>query len=325
MTIDVTEIKRRLSVLLRDQNMVNEYIRQYGPTVDMRNIKAIKAQKQKQMRQTEFGDGEDPVFKLHVCCPVCNENEIYAHELRAKSQVVTYTAFQVPVYAAAPGFKTVDYNILAVTVCPRCLFASADKKDFIRYDSTGKNEIKSQMARQVIMGLQEKIGERKAILRYITDYNSFFSRPRSDEAAIAAYRLAIARAATEAFFEQPYAYFKMGAYTLKIARILKDGGQDTAEALRESLHFMEESYRISNSPSEEIEMQTLYTIVALLIRIGEMKKANSYLGVFSTLEAQRKTEIQSNPALTTQTIIKWADKAKSLWEYRDDEELFKDD
>ena len=41
MAIDVVEVKRRLNALLNDVNLVNEYIRQFGPSIDIKNIKAV--------------------------------------------------------------------------------------------------------------------------------------------------------------------------------------------------------------------------------------------------------------------------------------------
>ena len=42
MAIDVVEVKRRLLSLLNDTNLVNEYLRQFGPTLDIKHIKSIK-------------------------------------------------------------------------------------------------------------------------------------------------------------------------------------------------------------------------------------------------------------------------------------------
>ncbi len=47
MAIDVAEVKRRLQTLLNDTNLVNDYIRQFGPTIDIKHIKAVKEAKTK--------------------------------------------------------------------------------------------------------------------------------------------------------------------------------------------------------------------------------------------------------------------------------------
>jgi uncharacterized protein (DUF2225 family) len=325
MTIDVSEVKRRLLTLLNDANLVNEYIRQYGATLDIKNIKALKERRAKARQAAESDEGQDPVFDIKVRCPVCNRDEITCYELRAKSQQVILNKFLVPTYTGASGYRTLDYTLLAVTVCPRCLFASPDKKDFSRMQPGVLAELKSQLTSNVIMTLQEKIGERKAILRSVSDYESYFRNPRLDDSAIASYRLAMARAKVEEWFEQPYSLYKLGAYALRIAKIMKDAGVDNREVLREALNFYEEAFRTSNCPSEEIEMQVIYTIVALYLKLGDQKKANSYIGVLKNLRQARQAEIKENPKLTTVIIDRWIAKAAMLWDYREEPDYYKDE
>ncbi|MBD3392198.1 MAG: DUF2225 domain-containing protein [Chitinivibrionales bacterium] len=322
MTIDVIEVKRRLRALLNDNNLVSEYIRQYGPTIDIKNIKIIKEKKAKAARATESGEGNDPVFEIKLACPVCNQNEITCYELRAKSQQVLQNKFLVPRYQGAMGYRTVDYTMLGVAVCHRCLFASPDKKDFNRPNPSGAGEIKSQLTSNIIMTLQERIGERRALLKYVSDYASYFQRPRTEDAAIASYRLSMTRANVEAWYEQPYSFYKLGSYCLRIAKIITDGGGDNREVLREALAYFKEAFRTSNCPAEEIEMQVIYTIVALCMKLGDHRQANSYIGVFTNLKNARTAEMKEDPKLNTVTIEKWQDKARYLWEDRDREDLF---
>ncbi len=326
MTINVAEVKKRLLGFLHDDNLVSEYIRAYGPTIDIKHIKTIKDAKTQSVDLSSSGTGNDPTFDIMVSCPVCNREEIPCYELRAKSQKVSQNKFLVPCYEGTTGYKTVDYTLIAVTVCPRCLMASPDKKDFIRSGGLMPGDTgKSQLPSNSIMTLQEKIGERKAVLKSVTNYEDYFKRPRSGDAAIASYRLCMARAATEASYEQPYSFYKMGAYALKIAKIMKSINIDNREVLTDALGFFEESYRTSNCPTEEIEMQVVYTIVALYLRLGEQKKANAYIGAFSSLHTNRANDMRDNPALTTTIIDKWTDRAKTLWEDRDRDDLFKDE
>ncbi|MBN1306563.1 MAG: DUF2225 domain-containing protein [Chitinispirillaceae bacterium] len=326
MTINVAEVKRRLLVFLDDRNLVNEYIRQFGPSIDIKRIKEMKEAKCSALQSAGAdGVGTEPMYELQVRCPVCNKDKVTRYELRAKSQQITQNRFLVPLYSGAPPYRTVDYTLVAVTVCPRCLFASPDKKDFNHTGLAGQGENKSQLIGNVIMTLQEKIGERKALMKSGCDCETYFNRHRTAEAAIDSYRLAVLRAKVEAWYEQPYAYYKLGAYSLRIAKITRDDGRDNREPLRDALQYFEEAFRTSNCPSEEIEMQVIYTIVALYMKLGEFKKANSYIGVFSNLLAARKTEMRENPRLNTTLINRWMDKAKLLWEDRNNEELFKEE
>ncbi|MBN1982264.1 MAG: DUF2225 domain-containing protein [Chitinivibrionales bacterium] len=324
MTISVAEVKKRLLALINDENLVNEYIRMYGPVINIKNIKSIKEKHNQSLRVTEEGIGEDPIFEIMVKCPVCSQDDIVCYELRAKSQQISFNKFHVPYYRGTPGYKTVDYTFIYTTVCPRCLFASPDKNDFIRKSGAASHqEIKSQLTTNCILTLQEKIGERKALMKYVSDYSQFFKRPRTDEAAILSLRLAMMRANVEAWYELPYSFYKLGSYGLRIAKIIKDMNGDNRESLREALGFFEEAFRTSNCPSEEVEMQVLYTIVALTLKTGDQKMANSYIAVFTNLKNQRIAEMKQNSKLNTTIIDKWCDRAKFLWEDRDDPEIFK--
>jgi len=321
MTIDVVEVKRRLNALLNDANLVNEYIRQFGPSIDIKNIKTLKEAQAKSIMPPDESVGDDPIFEIKVICPVCGREGITCFELRAKSQQISKNKFLAPTYEGASGFKTVDYSFLSVTVCPKCLFASPDKKDWNR----AEGNTKSQMPGNIIMTLQERIGERRSLLKSVSDVEGYFKRPRTKYAAIDSYNLAISRAHVEAFYEQPYSLYKLGAYSLRIAKILKDSGTDNREILREALGNYEEAFRTSNCPSEEIEMQVIYSIVALCLKLDDHKKANSFLGVFSNLHNDRVIEMKDNPKLNSILIDKWTEKAKLLWEDRDRADLFQDE
>lgn len=326
MEIDVVEVKRRLLALLKEQVLVDEYIDKYGASIDIKHIKAIKESHLKATTSEQDNTpGEDPIFSILVKCPICNMDAIESHELRAKSQLVLQNKFLVPIYEGASGFKTVDYTLLAVTVCPRCLFASPDRKDFGRHDVSTHAEQKSQLSSNLIATIQEKIGERKALMKITGNYEEYFKRPRTFDAVLDSYRLAMSRAKVESWYEQPYSYYKLGAYSLRIAKILKDTGADNQAPLKEALFYFEEAFRTSNCPSEEIEMQVIYLISVLNLKAGDQKKANSYIGVFNNLHNTRATEMRTNPKLNTTIIDKWTEKAKFLWEDRDMEDLFKDE
>ncbi|KMQ53022.1 hypothetical protein CHISP_0243 [Chitinispirillum alkaliphilum] len=320
MSIDVVEVKRRLLALLNDPNMVNDYLRRYGPVIDIKKIKAVK----KNRASDSLPNREnDPIYEITVKCPVCNQDKITGYELRAKTQQVVQNRFLVPSYEGTMNYETVDYSLLAVTVCPRCLFASPDKKDFIKKQLSGPGEVKSQLSSHIIMSIQERTGERKAQLSPVSDFTSYFNRPRNFEASIDSYKLAMSRAKAESWHEQPYSYFKLGSYALRVAKIMQDNHIDDTDILKEALGYFGEAFRTSNCPSEELELQTIYLIVALCLRLNESKKAHSYIGVFTNLKNTRLEEMRENPKLNTTAIDRWNDRAKFLWEERDDPDLFK--
>jgi uncharacterized protein (DUF2225 family) len=326
MVTDVIEVKRRLLALMNDQGLVDEYITRFGPTIDIKYIKTIKEEHSKVPPPVEEAQiGEDPIFELQVKCPICGTDKIISYELRAKSQQILQNKFLVPVYLGASGFKTIDYTLLAPTVCSRCIFASPDRKDFGRFDISTHSFVKSQLSQNVIASLQEKTFERKNLIKFTGNFDEYFSRPRSIESATDSYRLSIARAKVEAWFEQPYSFYKLGSYSLRIAKILKDINKDNTDVLKEALGYFEEAFRTSNCPSEDIEMQVIYNITALYLKLGDQKKANSYIGVFNNLHNTRVEDMREKPSLVTTIIDKWADRAKFLWDDRDTEDVFKDE
>jgi len=265
---------------------------------------------------------QDPVFESTVNCPICGHTGIVSYELRAKSQQVVQTVYLVPVYSGSTGYKTVDYTRLAVTVCPMCLLASPDKKNFNYPSFTGNREEPSSLQASVIISLKEKIEEHKLLLPEALGNTDYFKRERSAQVAIQSYRLATARAAIEAELQQPYSYFKMASYALKIAYIMKCEGQDDTGPLTEALNLFETSFEKSECPSDELEMQVVYLNVVLPIRLGDFGKANSYLNSFSKLKTDRIEAMKKNPALNTKWIEKWEDKSRYMWEERENPKYF---
>lgn len=322
MAINVAEVKKRLSALLNDDSLVDEYLRRFGPQMDIKNIKALKQEKEKNMRTGEEGKGDDPIFETYANCRVCHKKDIVYYQLKAKTQKILQTIFLVPKYESIGDYKTVDYKFLNVAVCPRCLCASADKRDFVREDNLTGKQLKSNLGTNVVLTLQQEIGNRKTMLKQVHNINEYFQRPRTSEAAIMSYLLSNARAEVEALHNQPYAYYKIGFSLLKIAQIKKDGGQNNEEELQQALKQYEEAFTRSNCPSEEIEMQVIYTIVALYLRFGNQKKAHAYLSVFDNILNDRKAEMKEKQGLTTATIDKWRDRARRVWEDRDEPSLF---
>ena len=330
MTIDVAEIKKRLSAVLKDPVKVREYIRQYGPVIDAKNIAELNQEMARRSRRREEKgeEGQDPIFSISLTCPVCSQSEVVGYELHAKSQAVSQNKFLVPVYRGTSGYRTVDYTLLSVAVCHRCLFASPDKKDFSRPATNKANEVKSQLGSNTIITLQERIGERKRIVNGITNYRAYFERPRIDQAVLDSYRLAITRAKAETWHELPYSYFKLGSYLLRIAKILKDMEKNTSETLQSALTYFEESFKRSECPSEEVEIQVMYLIVALSAKLGEHKKAKIYTSAFKSLYVNNK-EREKKPAAENAAapglIALWKDKIEFVRDSLDDPAYFKDE
>jgi uncharacterized protein (DUF2225 family) len=331
MTIDAAEIKKRLSLVFRDDARVQEYLRRYGPVIDAAFVNELNREValRSQRREQKEEEGDDPIFTINVSCPVCGRTGITGYELRAKSQSVSQNKFLVPVYKGTGGYRTVDFTLLSVTVCPRCLFASPDKKDFSRPATDKANETRSVLTSNIIISLQEMIGERKKMVNGISNFGAYFDRPRIDQAAIDSYRLAVARAKIEAWHDMPYVYYKQGSYALRMAKILKDGIKNNIEMLRTALSCFEESFRRSECPAEEVEIQVLYLIVALSAKLGESRKTKIYASSYKNLYVNNKERLNKPASENTAPpalIALWKDKIDFARDsLLDDPEFFKDE
>lgn len=330
MAININEVKRRLKTLLKDDALVFKYIRTYGSSIDIKNVQAIRdgltpsqvSAKKKKNNDVSMGSSNDPVFEIKVKCPVCNKKEITSYQLKAKSQDIEFNKFLVPTYKKTQNYMTVNYSYIYVTVCPRCFFASPDSNDFVKWDIVNQKYKKSQINSSVLLTLQEKMSERQELGSDIADPEDFFSRPRNFDAAIKSIDFAIIRAKAEAYYKIPYANFKLGSYYLRIAHLEKELKKNNSDNLKLALKYFEEAFKGSNSPSEDIEMKTIYLIFSLYLKFGEEGKANSYLGALKNIQTQRKNEMKEDPSLKLNTIKKWLDKSQNLWSDRDMEDLF---
>src|SRR3989339_828735 len=108
MPVDVKEVKRRLALLLKDDNAISEYIRRFGPVIDMKNIKLLKDSEQKSSEGDEDNPakGADPVYEVKLDCPVCGNQEITSYELKAKALQILENRLLQQEYSGALGHRT---------------------------------------------------------------------------------------------------------------------------------------------------------------------------------------------------------------------------
>lgn len=323
MGFDDKLVRKKLEVLLKDESLVEKYLRVFGPKLDMGNISKLK---QDHMRAAAAeggaGDKDDPTYQIKVTCPICNQAEIVCYELKAKSLTSTPDRFLVPRYAGVKPFRTLNYSLYAVTVCPACLFASPDKRDFITFSVQARAENKSQLSPFVLEELRKRVDVRKKLIT-APDYAAHFAHPRSPDAAIAGYRLAIHRALAEASLETPLAWYKAGMYGLKIALLQRDSGKDDADILKDAAKYLANSFRASELKQPDLECQLVYLLAAVFLRLGDQTQCQSYLGVLEKWKGEIGKGKNDNPEMTLGHVERWLDKAKELWTDREDPELWK--
>lgn len=322
MGLDDKLIRKKLEVLLKDEALVEKYLRVYGPKLDMNNISKLK---QDQQRATAsdgaMGDKDDPTFQIKVKCPVCNQAEIVCYELKAKSLNIAHDRFLAPRYTGIKPFRSVNFTLFAVTVCPACLFASPDKRDFVTFSVQARTENKSQLSPFVLEELRKRVDTRKKMIT-APDFAVFFAHPRSPEASIAGYRLAIHRAQVESSMETPLAWYKAGMYALKIALLQRDSGKDDTEILKEGAKYLANSFKSSELKQPDLECQLLYLLSAVYLRIGEQAQCQSYMGVLEKWKSEIAKGKGDNPEMTVAHVDRWLDKAKELWTDREQPDLW---
>jgi uncharacterized protein (DUF2225 family) len=322
MGLDDKLIRKKLEVLLKDEALVEKYLRVFGPRLDMNNITKLK-QEQIQAAASEggAGDKDDPTFQIKVKCPVCNQSYIKCFELKAKSLTSAPDRFQVPRYTGVKPFRTLNFALFAVTVCPSCLFASPDKRDFVTFSVQARTENKSQLSPFVLEELRKRVEDRKKLIT-APNFGEFFEHPRSPEAGIASYRLAVHRAQIESSLETPLAWYKAGMYALKIALLQRESRKDDTEALKEAVKYLANSFKSSELKQPDLECQLLYLLAALYLRLGEQAQCQSYMGVLERWKSEIAKGKGDNPEMTVAHVDRWLDKAKELWTDREQPDLW---
>lgn len=324
MGLDDKLVRKKLEVLLKDPALVETYLRTYGPRLDMTYVTKVKAGQQKASADgSGSGDKEDPTYQIKLKCPICNQNDIICLELKAKSLTTTPDRFGAPRFQGVKGFRPMNYSLAAVTVCPACLFASPDKRDFVTFSVQTRSENKSQLGPFVLDELRQKVEERKMMLAPVSDFAAHFRHPRSADAAIHSYRLAVHRALVEAAMETTLAWYKAGMYGLRIALMLREAGKDDEAVLKESAAYLSKSFRNSELKTPEMEYQLIYTLCALYLRLGDQTQCQAFLGVLDRIKAELAKKEKDDPSVTTSHVEKWLEKAKDLWTDRELPDLWK--
>jgi hypothetical protein len=322
--IDENGVRRRLKIMLGNDKLVEEYIKQYGFRIDMTKIKTMRSVTEKVLdiaAATETA-ADDPVFTVFLKCPSCYMTNLPSYELKAKSLQVMTDKFGMPHFRAMGRYKVVDFNLLSVTVCPQCLFASPDKRDFIGRDPARNREIPPRLHQ----------GELAAILAVADDRNNWLSeqsldamndllpRTRTPQAGIASYDLAIQRAEIEFKRNVPFSAYKIAAYTLKQATIAATYEIDPAPYYLKALKGYLTCFERSNAPGFNYEGQVLYQVIALALKLNQMEIAGSYIGVLD--RSKMRVEAANVEAAIAQAFTRWYNAAREIWADRENPDLW---
>ncbi|MCP4757210.1 MAG: TerB family tellurite resistance protein [Proteobacteria bacterium] len=89
--------------------------------------------------RTGLKPSNSSLLGFYVQCRACGKRNIPFWLLRSKSMVTVDNIFDIPVYMkSVEGKDFCDFNLLQVTVCPKCFFASNQMEFFKRQDGPVK-------------------------------------------------------------------------------------------------------------------------------------------------------------------------------------------
>lgn len=336
-------IVTRLRMLLKDENLIKEYIKQYGEVIDISKIKIMKEQHEQNSLVDELKDlditpleqtedvsiGEDPIYENLLICPVCKNRKVTSYNLRAKSQFVTENHFLVPIYDGIGKYRKVNFTKLGTTVCPQCLFASPDPKDFSKFVEYTEKTVNSQLLvhSRLLFAMEDSTTDRFEFIKENGMNTPDFKRPRSVKNAILSIKLSILRAECEGEHDLQNTLFKIGSYYLKIAQLEKESSIDNLETLQTAATYFERAVLESDCNSFDIEMQSIYLAIAINIKLKNKEKMAAFFKIIKDVEIEVNEELKENPSLLKYkkkhaTMEKWEKRSKTAMEYRDDEQYW---
>ncbi len=318
------EVRRRIELLLHhDSPKVERYLSLYGYTLNMKGIQEVRegtVPDEASPAPVDKNAGlEIPVYNVDLTCPCCREKNVLHRELRASAMAVKNDAFMVPVYSPIGKFQKLNYLTVAVAVCPKCFFASPDKKDFIQFNRTTKQSTPSQLSPSIISQLQDTMAERQEMVEKAKVGKDFASYPRSLEMGILTYQLALQRASVEAYNKNPFAIYKRASYLTRIALLQKQSKQDELPTLEKALTLFQEAFYRTDFPNANLEFQSCFVIFSILLRFGKEKEARDYLSV---MEQGKKEVEERNDPTAVQALNTWLGMAKARWDDRKDPDLW---
>jgi hypothetical protein len=327
--IDEQGVRRRLKIMLGSEPLADVYIKRFGYTIHIAKINGLKIAMEYRAMQQNGGvaeepkpkvaetDWNDPIFEIQVKCPACFSPVPYWDQ-KARALGSSLDMFHMPSYKPVGTFRAADYNLIAVSVCPQCFFASPDKKDFIVHDSARYREVPSRLQQGELAALLTSADDRTTMLEEsgidITREH-VFGRERTPQGAIFAYDLSIHRALIESRRSIPFALFKMAGYSLKQALIARTYKLDETPYLEHALEHYLKCFETSNAPGQQYEANVLYEIIALNVRLGKITDAGAFVAVLEKVKAEA--------SLPDIPFIRWYNAARDLWSDRDNPDLWK--
>lgn len=308
------EIVKRLKMFLKDDEAINCYINNYGYDLNMANIKKINSD-----NTAIITEDKNPLYRLKLSCPLC-KTELTGFDIKAKSMLIKYDWFFNPYYTAVNDFKNFDFSLYMVSVCPKCLFASPDRKDFRQFNSYLQTYSEPQTKSELIPQYNKSYSKRLEIIDFKESNKNLFEKfPRPLDLAIMGYRLAVFKGESEILFNLTNSHFKTGNYLLRVAKFKRIKGESEnkiKEILGSALELFLRAFKLANFTKKEYEYFNLYLIITLFIFLEEENKALEYANFGRKLDAELVTEEDHAAG------AKWKKRIADVLENRKEKEKF---
>ncbi len=231
-----------------------------------------------------------------VSCRVCERGNIPFYALGKNTMVTTKNIFGVPKYLhAQPGRDFCDFNLIQVTVCPSCFFASNDINAYLKESLIeGKDKALFDAGAISTQWLEEK-RERKKQLK--NNALNFFDEKRSLEQAILSYQFAIE--STDKIFNidkhrsprsRNYNPMRKSLYYLVVkAELQMQSGQkkQAENTLKEVIRRSAFLFPLLN---DESSFRSAYLLGVLNVYFEKYKEAERYLSFLNEYNEKNKME-----------------------------------
>ncbi len=256
-------------------------------------------------------EGNSSLLQQGMLCPFHESRKhINRFVLRAGKMESEPDFFDVPIYTKpARGADYVNYNQLAVTVCPECGFATLNPDYFIAPGDRKQKPPQFDSATRA--AIAAGADQRRKIIESMDA--SFLTHNRSARDAVTTYELAIS-CAQAMHNASPHTFtpelLRLGNYHLRIASLRKLLGAPPEEAaadIRAAYETLKQSYTVTQGPGL---MKNTYQLIAAAIYFGDDRAANQYL--------MRLREMAKTTTGPDQNVAqRYLNRSQKAWEDRD--------
>ncbi len=236
---------------------------------------------------TRHVESNNSLLVRRLLCPFHETPVAVDHYVLRTGKIQTDTNFfDLPIYkSAVAGADYVDYNLLGVAVCPRCLFAS-NHPGYFTDPANGKDKSHAHSA-ATRTAIARTAGGRLQMAGELS--KDFFTESRSLVSALTSYELAVHAGKTllDCNPEVPsIELLRLGNYHLRLAHLHDVAG--SGDKVRGS-HFDAASdwLRRAFTVLEGAHLyKTIYQLVAVSVSFGDDRSAHRYLTRLSGLERE---------------------------------------